>query len=85
MTLVYVLAHFDDEYCGLPLIDEARAAGQDQLFLYVVDYPSLAIRDQRHAESRRFHKGLGVDPSHAVHLGEAAGAVDGGLHRALPT
>ena len=37
MTVVYVLAHFDDEYCGLPLIDEARAAGQDQLFLSVVD------------------------------------------------
>ncbi|MGZ6015875.1 MAG: PIG-L deacetylase family protein [Phenylobacterium sp.] len=85
MTLVYVLAHFDDEYCGLPLIDEARAAGQDQLFLYVVDYPSAAIREQRHAESRRFLKWLGVDPSRAVHLGEAAGAVDGGLHRALPT
>jgi LmbE family N-acetylglucosaminyl deacetylase len=85
MTVVYVLAHFDDEYCGLPLIDEARAAGQDQLFLYVVDYPSAAVRDQRHAESRRFLAWLGVDPSRAVHIGEAAGAVDGGLHKALPT
>jgi LmbE family N-acetylglucosaminyl deacetylase len=84
MTAVYVLAHFDDEYCGLPLIEEARAAGQDQLFLYVVDYPSQAVRDQRHAESRRFLSWLGVDPARAVHLGERSGAADGALHRALP-
>jgi hypothetical protein len=85
MTIVYVLAHFDDEYCGLPLIDEACAAGRDQLFVYVVDYPTAAIRAQRHAESRRFLAWLGVDPARAVHLGEGTGAVDGGLHRALPT
>jgi hypothetical protein len=84
MTIVYVLAHFDDEYCGLPLIDEARAAGRDQLFIYVVDYPTAAVRGQRHAESRRFLAWLGVDPARAVHLGEGTGAVDGGLHRALP-
>jgi hypothetical protein len=84
MTVVYVLAHFDDEYCGLPLIDEAHAAGQDQLFLYLVDYPSVAVRAQRHAESRRFLIWLGLDGSRAVHLGQASGAVDGGLHRALP-
>jgi hypothetical protein len=84
MTVVYVLAHFDDEYCGLPLIDEARAAGKDQLFLYVVDYPSAAIRAQRHAESRRFLAWLGLDSARAAHLGQASGAADGGLHRALP-
>jgi LmbE family N-acetylglucosaminyl deacetylase len=85
MTVVYVLAHFDDEYCGLPLIDEARAAGRDQLFLYVVDYPTPQIRAQRHAESRRFLAWLGVDAAKAIHLGPAAGAVDGALHRGLPT
>lgn len=84
MTVVYLLAHFDDEYCGLPLIDEAREAGKDQLFLYVVDYPSAAIRAQRYAESRRFLTWLGVDASRALHLGQASGAVDGRLHRALP-
>jgi len=84
-TVVYVLAHFDDEYCALPLIDEARAAGRDQLFLYVVDYPSVTVRAHRHAESRRFLAWLGLDPSRAVHLGRASGAQDGGLHRALPT
>jgi LmbE family N-acetylglucosaminyl deacetylase len=85
MTVVYVLAHFDDEYCRLPLIDEARAAGQDQLFLYIVDYASAANRSARHAESRRFLNWLGVDPGRALHLGEASGARDGGLHRALAT
>ena len=84
-TVVYVLAHFDDEYCGLPLIDEARAAGRDQLFLYIVDYPSAENRAARHAESRRFLGWLGVEPERALHLGEASGAQDGGLHRALPT
>ena len=84
MTVAYILAHFDDEYCGMPLIDEARAAGQDQLFLYVVDYPSAAVRAQRHTESRRFLNWLGLDGSQAVHLGQASGATDGGLHRALP-
>ncbi|HZZ30599.1 MAG TPA: PIG-L family deacetylase [Phenylobacterium sp.] len=84
MTVVYVLAHFDDEYCGLPLIDEARAAGKDQLFLYVVDYPSANNRAQRHAESRRFLTWLGLDSACAAHLGQASGAADGGLHRALP-
>lgn len=84
MTVAYILAHFDDEYCGVPLIDEARAAGQDQLFLYVVDYPSAAVRAQRHTESRRFLNWLGLDGSQAVHLGQASGATDGALHRALP-
>jgi LmbE family N-acetylglucosaminyl deacetylase len=85
MTLVYVLAHFDDEYCGLPLIDEARAAGQDQLFLYVVDYPSEIVRAHRHAESQRFLSWLAVDPARAIHIGQQSGAVDGGLHKALPS
>lgn len=85
MTVVYVLAHFDDEYCALPLIEEAHDAGLAQLFVYVVDYPSAAIRAQRHAESCRFLTWLGLDGAAAVHLGPASGAVDGGLHRALPT
>ena len=54
MAVVWILAHFDDEYCGLPLIDEARAAGREQVFLYVADYERPAVRAQRHTESRRF-------------------------------
>jgi LmbE family N-acetylglucosaminyl deacetylase len=84
MTVVWILAHFDDEYCGLPLIDEARAAGQDQLFLYVADYDSPRVRAQRHAESRRFLGWLGVSPERVAHVGAERGVPDGGVHTALP-
>jgi LmbE family N-acetylglucosaminyl deacetylase len=85
MTVVWILAHFDDEYCGLPLIDEARAAGQEQLFLYVADYASPRVRAHRHAESRRFLAWLGLDPARCVHVGAGRGVPDGGVHTALPT
>lgn len=84
MTVVYILAHFDDEYCGLPLIDEARDAGRDQLFLYVADYDRPRVRAQRHAETRALLSWLGVDPARAVHVGAGSGVSDGGVHRALP-
>ncbi|MFL5295199.1 MAG: PIG-L family deacetylase [Phenylobacterium sp.] len=84
MAVVWILAHFDDEYCGLPLIEEARAAGQDQVFLYVADYDSPRVRAQRHAESRRFLAWLGVDPACALHVGAERGVADGEVHRALP-
>jgi LmbE family N-acetylglucosaminyl deacetylase len=84
MALVWILAHFDDEYCGLPLIDEAGAAEQDQLFLYVADYDSPRVRAQRHAESRRFLGWLGVEPERVVHVGAGRGVPDGGVHTALP-
>jgi hypothetical protein len=84
MTVVWILAHFDDEYCGLPLIDEAREAGREQLFLYVADYDSARVRAQRHAESRRFLGWLGVDPARAIHVGAGRGVPDGGVYRALP-
>lgn len=84
MAVVYILAHFDDEYCALPLIEEAQTAGQSQVFLYIVDYPSQRVRAQRHAESRKFLTWLGVDPDRVLHLGQQSGAIDGALHRALP-
>src|SRR5215831_19603266 len=84
MTVVWILAHFDDEYCGLPLIDEARAAGETQMFLYVADYDSPRIRAQRHAESRRFVRWLGVDPEHVVHVGAGRGVPDGSVYTVLP-
>jgi LmbE family N-acetylglucosaminyl deacetylase len=85
MTVVYIFAHFDDEYCALPLIDAARAAGQGQLFLYVADYDSPKVRAQRHGETRRLLTWLGVDPARAVHVGAESGVADGGVHKALPT
>jgi hypothetical protein len=84
MTLVYIFAHFDDEYCALPLIDAAREAGREQLFLYVADYDNARVRAQRHGETRRLLTWLGVDPDRAVHVGAGSGVADGGVHRALP-
>ena len=43
MAVVYVLAHFDDEYCALPLIWAARREGLDQHFLYLADYRDPAL------------------------------------------
>jgi LmbE family N-acetylglucosaminyl deacetylase len=85
MTVVYIFAHFDDEYCALPLIDAAREAGEDQLFLYVADYDSPRVRAQRHAETRALLAWMGLDPTSAVHVGANSGVADGGVHRALPT
>ncbi|MBS0334449.1 MAG: PIG-L family deacetylase [Proteobacteria bacterium] len=84
MTVVYIFAHFDDEYCALPLIDRAVAEGKDQLFLYVADYAGEARRARRHGETRALLRWLRVDPARAVHVGQDAGAMDGQVHRALP-
>ena len=83
MTVVYLFAHFDDEYCALPLIDEAREAGREQLCLYVADYDRPRVRAQRHAETRALLSWLGLDPARAVHVGAESGIADGGVHRAL--
>ena len=84
MTCVYVFAHFDDEYCGLPLVAERAAAGEEQLFLYVADYANPALAARRFAETRSLLAHLGVDPSKVLHVGRGTGAVDGGVFRALP-
>ena len=85
MTVVYIFAHFDDEYCALPLLEAARDADAEQLFLYVADYASPRVRKQRHAETQSLLKWMGLDPARAVHVGAGSGVADGGVHRALPT
>ena len=49
MAVVYIFAHFDDEYCALPLVAQGVAAGEDQWFLYVADYarPQLIAASAR--------------------------------------
>ena len=84
MTRVWILAHFDDEYCGLPIVEAARDAGEDQLFFYVADYVGEARRARRHGETRALLAWLGLDPARAVHVGRGTGALDGRVHRALP-
>lgn len=83
MTVVYVLAHFDDEYCALPLVTAGVAAGEDQLFLYVADYARPALAERRFAETRALLAHLGVPAAKVLHVGRGTGAYDGAVHRAL--
>ena len=82
MAVVYILAHFDDEYFATPLI--RRAVGQDQWFLYIADYATPALAARRIAESRTYLASLGVAPDRVIHVGSGSGALDGEVHRHLP-
>lgn len=84
MSVVYILAHLDDEYCALPLIWQAKRAGLEQHFLYVADYRDAATAQVRLAETRGFLAAQGIAPERAVHVGRGTGAFDGAVHRALP-
>lgn len=83
MAVVHILAHFDDEYCALPLIKQRVKAGLDQRFLYVADYATPELAATRFAETRALLKHVGVDPAHAIHVGAGTGALDGSVHEAL--
>lgn len=80
MSLVYILAHCDDEYAALPLILEAKAAGQDQVFLYVAENRG-AVADRRLGETRAFLASLGLPEDCAAYAVSGAGAYDGQVHR----
>lgn len=81
MTVVYILSHFDDEYCALPLLVAHRDAGDAQHFLYVTDYGDGAER--RRQESADFLSRWGVDPAGLEHVGRGAGVMDGASHLTL--
>lgn len=79
MAVVFVLAHFDDEYCALPLIRQAQGAGEACRFLYVADYRSSADAARRLGETRTFLAKLGLDPACAIHAGAGSGVFDGSV------
>ena len=81
MSVVYVLAHFDDEYCALPLIRRAVAQGREQRFIHVVDYRNGRLGARRHRETLAFLAAQGVPATSQVHLGADTGWWDGELHR----
>jgi LmbE family N-acetylglucosaminyl deacetylase len=81
MTVVYVLAHFDDEYCALPLIRRTAAEGREQLFIHVVDYRKPHMAQRRRDETAAFLAAEGVAASAQIHLGAGSGWWDGELHR----
>ncbi len=81
MTVVYVLAHFDDEYCALPLIWQAAADGREQVFVHVVDYRDPQMATRRRRETLAFLAGVGIPPTNQIHLGAETGWWDGELWR----
>jgi LmbE family N-acetylglucosaminyl deacetylase len=81
MTVVYVLAHFDDEYCALPLIRRAVADGREHLFVHVVDYRDPKLGARRHRETVAFLAAQGVPAASQIHLGAGTGWWDGELCR----
>jgi LmbE family N-acetylglucosaminyl deacetylase len=83
MTVLYILAHFDDEYCAWPLVRAAAREGREQRFLYVADYRTPELAARRFAETRRFLAHLGVDPAEALHVGAGTGALDGRVYAAI--
>jgi len=83
MTVVYILAHFDDEYCALPMIRQAQREGLDQRFIYLADYRNAALGRRRLAETRGFLQRQGIDASAVLPLGLRTGALDGALHRSV--
>jgi LmbE family N-acetylglucosaminyl deacetylase len=81
MTVVYVLAHFDDEYCALPLIRRAVAQGREHLFIHVVDYRNPRMGARRRRETVAFLAAQGIPATSQIHLGARTGWWDGELDR----
>jgi LmbE family N-acetylglucosaminyl deacetylase len=82
MSVVYILAHHDDEYCALPLIWQAQQEGLEQRFVYLADYRDAALGARRLAETRAFLARLGIAREAVIPLGLGTGAFDQGVHRA---
>ena len=83
MATAFLLAHFDDEYCALPLILQARAAGEACWFLYVADYRDPRNAARRLKETQNFLASLGFEPDRAIHVGAGTGVLDGQIVKGL--
>lgn len=83
MSVVYILAHFDDEYCCLPLVWQAAREGLDQRFIYLADYRDTRLGARRLAETRAFLARQGVAPEAVIPLGLGTGAFDQSVHRCV--
>ena len=81
MTVVYVLAHFDDEYCALPLIWEAARQGLPQRFIYLADYRDPRLGARRHRETRTFLSRIRASNLSVEPLGLGSGCLERNLHR----
>lgn len=84
MNIVYILAHFDDEYAALPLLLRDRREGVQPWLLYVADYASPELSTRRLAETRALLASLDLPPDRAIHVGAGTGAMDGAVFENLP-
>lgn len=83
MSVVYILAHLDDEYCALPLIWQAAREGLAQRFIYLADYRDPALGQRRLAETCSFLARQGIASAAVVPLGLGTGVYDQSLHRGV--
>ena len=82
LAALFVLAHPDDEFFCLPLLDVERRGGRTVHVVYLTDGGAqAAVREQ---ESLAVLIAHGVDPRHVRFLGRENGWGDGALHRHLP-
>ncbi len=77
MTVLWVLAHHDDEYLALPMMLRAQERGEHQRFVFLTDSGRNARWRQR--ETRALLRGFGVDPSACDFVGDARRVPDGRL------
>lgn len=85
MNVVYILAHFDDEYAALPLLLRDRHEGLQPWLLYVADYASSELSTRRFAETRALLAEMDLPPERAIHVGAGTGAMDGAVFENLPS
>jgi LmbE family N-acetylglucosaminyl deacetylase len=83
MSVVYILAHFDDEYCALPLIWQAAREGLAQRFVYLADYRDAGLGARRLAETQVFLARQGIAPAAVIPLGLGTGAFDQSVYRCV--
>lgn len=82
MTTLLILAHYDDEYCALPLLIEARAKDEPLIFAFNAVPRSDRIRARRLRETMRCLDHFGLRQT--VFLGDGADrAFDGRLLQGL--
>ena len=77
MTILWVLAHHDDEYLALPMMLRARERGHAQRFVFLTDSGKNARWRQR--ETRALLRAFEVDDGACDFVGDARRVPDGRL------
>lgn len=81
MTVLYLLAHHDDEYLALPMMLRAHERGERQRFVFLTDSGRNARWRQR--ETRALLRAFDLDPTACDFVGDARRVPDGRLSERL--